>query len=137
MASKQSFYPYTTKERTFGNGDSTVGTEEHLEHYIMHLPIKSRHRIVESGYQPRFSEFPSIAHSETKRKSDPVREIAKLMAVGKETAQKIFSEIENDIDQICNEEKVKFLTPDEKAEFVSGMLQAISSLGKRLSKHLK
>ena len=71
------------------------------------------------------------------KRQDPIKEIAKIMKVESSSANELLNDLENEIDQICKEEKVEELNSEEKEQLVLGMLRAVSSLSKRLAKQVK
>jgi hypothetical protein len=139
-STRTTLYTSQAMRTRFFNGDS--GGKPIESYSVPHILRQRRTR--GSDYRIPFGDFVAyIPEHEPELKSplatrfDPVKQIAKLTGVEKEIAQKIVVEVENDIDQICKEEKIELLDSNEKAEFISGMIRAVSNFSKRLSKQLK
>lgn len=128
------------KKRLGANGDSIDNYESYSIPEIFPITLSTT-RGREVNYHLGFGGFIDVALFEPQLKipsrPDPIKELSKLMGVKKESAQSMFIEIENDVDQFCKEERIRFLNSDEKAELVLGMMRAISGLGKKISKRLE
>ena len=91
-----------------------------------------------SKYQTNFADsvFP-VSIQKPSPKRDPIKEISKLTNTNKAVARELFEGIRDEINQICQEENVAFIDPEEKIKIILSAIQGLSRVTKRIAKDIK
>lgn len=118
------------------NGDSNDPLNQYQVEYILPEATRVKNPYISSNLEEYFSELILLPPS-PKPKKEAITKLVRLLKVNTGTAKDIFDEIGNEVDQFCKEEGIRPLSSDEKADLLTGMIQAIKGISKTMTERLE